>query len=54
MLQQLGESAKNVLRDMSVTQRLAIIMTGITVATALGLMVFVGSISEEKGFVALP
>ncbi len=54
VFQQLGDNAKSVLRDMSVSQRLAVIMTGITVATALGMMVFIGSVSKDTSWVALP
>ncbi|MFH0911813.1 MAG: hypothetical protein V1918_09960, partial [Planctomycetota bacterium] len=54
MLETLGESARKVYRDMTVTQRLAILMVGLTAALSLGLMTFVGSISEERGQVILP
>lgn len=54
VFQQLSENARKVMREMSVTQRLAVIMTGITVATALGMMVFIGSLSQDTSWIALP
>ncbi|MHC4870235.1 MAG: flagellar M-ring protein FliF C-terminal domain-containing protein [Planctomycetota bacterium] len=54
VFEQLGNNARGVMREMSVTQRLAVIMTGITVATALGMMVFIGSLSKDKSWIALP
>ncbi len=54
VFQELTENARKVMRDMSVTQRLAVVMTGVTVALALGMMVFIGSLSEKKGTLPLP
>ncbi|MBN1257547.1 MAG: hypothetical protein JXA52_07560 [Planctomycetes bacterium] len=54
VFQELGENARRVMRDMSVTQRLAIMMTGLTVALALGMVVFIGSVSEDVSTVPLP
>ncbi|MHC4883546.1 MAG: flagellar M-ring protein FliF C-terminal domain-containing protein [Planctomycetota bacterium] len=53
-MQQMVDSARGVLRDMSVTQRLSIVMAGVTVAVFLGSMIVIGSMSEERGYVALP
>ncbi len=54
VFQALSENARRVYRNMSVTQRLTIIMVGLTAAMSLGLMVFVGSITQERGKVPLP
>jgi flagellar biosynthesis/type III secretory pathway M-ring protein FliF/YscJ len=54
VLQELGENAQKVYREMSVTQRLSIAMTGITVLLALGMVALVGWMSEDRGLVPLP
>lgn len=52
--QELRDTAHNVLRDMSVTQRWSIFMVGATVAIALSMMIWLGSQAEETGNLPLP
>ncbi len=54
VLRQLIDDARGVLKEMSTTQRVAMMMMVVTVGSLLLFVVYIGSGSQEKGVIALP